>query len=412
MANAYVLASGQAVYEGQRATDPQKRVFILTRSAFAGSQRYAAAAWSGDVSSDWDSLRKQVPAGLNMALSGIPWWTTDVGGFAVPRKWSRRDARPEDVEAWRELVTRWFQYATFCPLLRVHGQFPYREMWHFGDEGHPAYRTQLAFDRLRYRMLPYIYSLAGAATQRHATPMRPLVMDFREDPEVLEIGDQFLFGPSLLVSPVTAPGATERSVYLPRRDRDDGAAPTAGGLGVSRARSGAGAAAASADGVADPGSAATELSAGWYDFWTGVHHAGGQRIDAPAPYERLPVFVKAGSILPMGPELQHTDERAADPLTLWVYTGRDAAFELYADDGVSYSYEQGAFATIPIAWDEAPATLTIGPRRGSFPGMLSKREIRVVVVSPQNPVPHSATPTPARTLTYDGGQLTVRGSQH
>ena len=165
MANAYVLASSQAVYEGQRGTDPTKRVFMLTRSAFAGSQRYAAATWSGDVASDWDNFRKQVPAGLNMALSGVPWWTTDVGGFATPRKWARQDPKPEDVEEWRELVTRWFQYATFCPLLRVHGQFPYREMWNFGGEEHRAYRTQLAFDRLRYRMLPYTYSLAAAVTR-------------------------------------------------------------------------------------------------------------------------------------------------------------------------------------------------------------------------------------------------------
>lgn len=372
MANAYVLPSSQAVYEGQRAADPTKRVFILTRSAFAGSQRYAAASWSGDVSSDWDSLRKQIPAGLNMALSGIPWWTTDVGGFAVPRKWSGRNIRPEDVEAWRELVTRWFQYATFTPLLRVHGQFPYREMWHFGgDTKHRAYETQLAFDRLRYRMLPYSYSLAGAVTHRDATPMRPLVMDFREDPEVHGIGDQFLFGPSLLVSPVTAPGVTVRSVYLPGDESGRG-----------------------------PG-------AGWYDFWTGVHHPGGRRIDTLAPYESLPLFVRAGSILPMGPELQHTGEKPADPLTLWVYSGADASFELYEDDGTSYGYEQGLFSTIPLRWDEAMATLTIGARRGSFPGMLATRELRVVFVSRDAALPHSPTPPVARTLRYDGGSLEV-----
>jgi alpha-D-xyloside xylohydrolase len=377
MANAYVLASSQAVYEGQRGTDPMKRVFILTRSAFAGSQRYAAATWSGDVSSDWDSLRKQVPAGLNMALSGIPWWTTDIGGFAVPRHWSQADPPPAEVEAWRELVTRWFQFGTFCPLLRVHGQFPNREMWFLGgDENHRAYKTQLAFDRLRYRMLPYSYSVAAAVTRKDATLMRPLVMDFREDPEVLGIGDEFLFGPSLLVSPVTAPGVTRRAVYLPRRHSDD-----AGGAG-----------------------------AGWYDFWTGVHHAGGQTIDAPAPYESLPLFVKGGSILPMGPELQHTGEKPADPLTLWVYTGADAAFDLYEDDGVSYGYEQGASSTIPLRWDEAAGALTIGEREGSFPGMLSTRELRVVFVSKAAAVGHSPTPGGARSLSYDGHRLVVRAS--
>ncbi len=373
MANAYVVPSSQAVYEGQRAADPTKRVFILTRSAFAGSQRYAAATWSGDVSSDWESLRKQEPAGLHMSLSGIPWWTTDVGGFAVPREWSRRDPRPEDVEEWRELGTRWFQYSTFAPLLRVHGQFPYREMWFYGDEGHRAFNTQLAFARLRYRMLPYTYSLAAAVTHRDAALMRPLVMDFRDDPEVRGIGDQFLLGPSLLVCPVTARGATSRSVYLPGRDKDDEGGATGG----------------------------------WYDFWTGAHRKGGERFDAPAPYESLPVFVKGGSILPMGPERQHTGESPGGPLTLWVYSGASASFELYEDDGSSYGYEKGEHATVPLAWDEAKGVLTIGARQGTFPGLVAKRELRVVFVSPGRPVPHSATPTVARTVAYDGAAVSV-----
>jgi alpha-D-xyloside xylohydrolase len=373
MANAYVLASSQAVYEGQRSVDPKKRVFILTRSAFAGSQRYAAATWSGDVSSDWDSLRKQIPAGLNMSLSGVPWWTTDVGGFAVPRKWSRQDPRPEDVEEWRELATRWFQYATFCPLLRVHGQFPNREMWFFGGEDHRAYRTQLAFDRLRYRMLPYTYSLAAAVTRHDAMLMRPLVAEFSQDPEVTDIGDEFLLGPALLVSPVTAPGLTRREVYLPR----------------------------------DPSLAARATGDGWYDFWTGVFREGGQRLWAPAPYESLPVFVRAGSILPMGPELQYTAEKPADPLTLWVYTGRDGSFELYEDDGVSYGCEQGLSSTIPLQWDDAKGALTLGARVGSFPGMLDKRQVRVVFVSKDAAVPHSATPAVARTLVYDGKAVVI-----
>jgi alpha-D-xyloside xylohydrolase len=365
MANAFALVNSQAVYEGQRAADPDKRVFILTRSAFAGVQRYASATWSGDVSADWDSLRKQIPAGLNFALSGVPWWTTDVGGFTVRRKWAAPDPRPEHVEEWRELVTRWFQFGTFCPLLRVHGQFPNREMWFFGDESHRAYKTQLAFDQLRYRMLPYAYSLAADVTRRHATIMRPLVMDFREDPEVLGIGDQFLFGPSLLVNPVTAPGVTRRPVYLPR-------------------------------------------GASWYDFWTGVHHEGGRRIDASAPYESLPLYVRAGSILPMGPELQHSGEKPADPLTLWVYTGADAAFELYEDDGVSYGDEQGAFATIPLRWEEASGTLSIGVRTGSFQGMVTARELRVVFVSRATAVGHSPLPGAARSVRYDGRPVEIR----
>jgi alpha-D-xyloside xylohydrolase len=363
MANAYVLANSQAVYEGQRRADPDTRVFILTRSAFAGVQRYASAVWSGDVSADWASLRAQIPAGLNMALSGVPWWTTDTGGFTVRRKWSRPDPAPEDVEEWRELVTRWFQFSTFCPLLRVHGQFPHREMWSFGGEGHKAYKTQLAFDRLRYRMLPYAYSLAADVTRRHATLMRPLVMDFRDDPEVLAIGDQFLFGPALLVSPVTAPGATRRPVYLPR--------------------------------------------GGWYDFWTGAYFGGGRRIDAPAPYESLPLHVRAGSILAMGPELQFTGEKPADPVTLWVYAGRDASFELYEDDGVSYAYEKGAFATIPVLWDEASGMLAVGERTGAFPGMPASREFRAVLVAPDRPLGHAPAPPAAIPVRYEGRAVRV-----
>jgi alpha-D-xyloside xylohydrolase len=365
MANAYVLPSSQAVYEGQRQADPQKRVFILTRSAFAGVQRYASAVWSGDIASDWDVLRKQVPAGLNMALSGVPWWTTDVGGFAVPRRWSTANPRPEDLEEWRELVTRWFQYATFCPLLRVHGQSPNREMWFFGgDTGHRAYETQLAFDRLRYRLLPYAYSLAADVTRKHGSLMRPLVMDFREDPQALDVADQFLFGPALMVSPVVAPGVTTRSVYLPR-------------------------------------------GAGFFDFWTGTYVEGGRRIDAPAPYESMPVYVKAGSILPIGPELQHTAEKAADPLTLWVYAGADAEFELYEDDGVSYDYEKGAFSTIPLRWDDRRGALHIGERKGSFPGMLASRRFQVVVVSKAAALGHTPTPSGARVVTYDGRAAVV-----
>jgi len=365
LANAYALVSSQAVYEGQRETDPDKRVFILTRSSFAGMQRYAAATWSGDVSSDWTSLAKQIPAGLNMSLSGIPWWTTDIGGFAVPQRWSGQDPKPADVEEWRELVTRWFQFGTFCPLTRVHGQFPNREMWFFGDEGQRAYQTQLAFDRLRYRMLPYTYSLAADVTHRHGTILRPLAMDFPEDPSTLDIADQYLFGPALLVNPVTRPGVSFRQVYLPH-------------------------------------------GADWYDFWTGAWIAGGQTLSAPAPFESLPLYVKAGSILPMGPELQYTDERTADPLTLWVYTGRDAAFELYEDDGVSYGYEKGGFATIPLRYEEASRTLTIGSRTGSYPGMPETRTLRVVFVSKQQPLGHTPTPARARELRYAGTELTVR----
>jgi alpha-D-xyloside xylohydrolase len=365
MANAFALVNSQAVYEGQRRADPERRVFILTRSAFPGAQRYASATWSGDVPSDWASLRKQVSAGLNFTLSGIPYWTTDIGGFATPPRWSKRDPSPEDVEEWRELFTRWFQYATFCPLFRVHGQSPPREMWFFGDESHPAYRTQLAFDRLRYRMLPYIYSLAGRVTHQHDTMMRALVMDFRDDPAVFGIGDQFMFGPALLVNPVTVRGARAREVYLPK-------------------------------------------AAGWYDFWTGELYPGGQHLEAPTPYESLPLFVKAGSVLPFGPELQHTSEKPADPITVWVYEGADAAFEIYEDEGVDYGYEKGAFATIPLRFDQRRRALTIGARQGSFEGMLRERIFRVVFVSGGRPIGHAAEPGSYQNVRYVGEEVLVR----
>jgi len=366
MLNGYSLYNSAGVYDGQRASAPDQRVFILTRSAFAGQQRYGSATWSGDITTTWTAFRKQIPAGLSFCLSGIPYWTMDIGGFAVLPRFAGRTMSPEDAEEWRELNARWFQYGTFCPLTRVHGQFPFREMWELGGETHPAYKTELFFDRLRYRLLPYVYSLAGAATRESGTLMRALVMDFREDRTAREIGDEFLFGPALLVSPVTAYKARSRQVYLPA---------TAGG---------------------------------WYDFWTGAAVAGGATIDAPAPYERLPLHVRAGSIIPLGPELQYTDEKPADPITLVVYAGADGAFTLYEDDGVSYGYEKGAWARIPIRWTDATRTLTVGAREGSFPGMLADRTFKVLVVSKDRAVPFSFAPAADRTIAYTGEAIEAR----
>jgi alpha-D-xyloside xylohydrolase len=364
MLNAYPLLNSQGVYEGQRATAPDQRVFILTRSAFAGQQRYAAATWSGDITSTWTAFRQQVPAGLNFSLSGIPYWTVDVGGFSVPGRFSRKDPTPEDTEEWRELNTRWFQYGTFLPLTRVHGEAPKREMWEMGGESHPAYQAHLKFDRLRYRLLPYVYSLAGAVTHEAGTFLRPLVMDFPKDPAARRVADQYLFGPALLVSPVTTYRARRRPVVLP-------------------------------------------LGAAWYDFWTGRAIPGGQAIDAPAPYDAMPVHVRAGSIVPFGPELQWTGEKPADPVVLFVYAGADGAFTLYEDDGLTYGYEKGAFSRIPIRWDDATSTLTIGAREGSFPGMLASRTFEVIVVSKERPVGFSFEPKADRSVRYDGAAVEV-----
>jgi len=357
--NAYPLMNSAGVYEGQRAAAPDQRVFILTRSGFAGQQRYAAAVWSGDSSSTWTAMGKQITAGLGFCLSGLPYWTMDSGGFSVPSRFSPLAAGPGDVAEWRELNARWFEFASFVPLLRVHGQAPWREMWEFGGESSPAFQAELKYDRLRYRLLPYIYSLAGAVTRENGTIMRALVMDFPADLRARDIRDEYMFGPALLVSPVTTYLARSRGVYLP----------------------GAG---------------------GWYDFPTGAYLEGGQSVEAAAPLDSIPIHARAGSIVPFGPELQYTGEKPADPTTLYVYAGTDGAFTLYEDDGLTYGYERGAFALIPLRWNDSTRTLSIGARAGSFPGMLAERTFDVVFVSPARPVGYSLAPATGQRVHYRG----------
>jgi len=366
MLNAYPLMNAKSVYEGQRATAPGQRVFILTRSGFAGQQHYAGAVWSGDITSTWETLRAQIPAGLGYALSGMPYWTTDIGGFSVPAKFSKKDRKPEDAEEWNELNTRWFQFGTFVPLLRVHGEEPFREMWEFGGDKSPAYQAMLKFDRLRYTLLPYIYSAAGAVTHESGTIMRPLVMDFPGDPSALDVKDEYLFGPSLLVCPVTAHKARTRPAYLPA------------------------------------------AAGGWYDFWTGSHLDGGQTVEAPAPLDAIPVYARAGSIIPTGPDLQYTQEKPADPLTIVVYAGADGTFTLYEDDGLTYGYEQNELTRIPLRWDDAARTLTIGQREGSFKGMPAKRTFHVVLVTKDKPAGFPLTAGPDRSTPYDGQAVTLK----
>ncbi len=362
--NGYSLVNSLGIYEGQRAAAPDRRVVILTRSAFAGQQRYGAATWSGDITTTWTAMRKQIPAGLSFSLSGLPYWASDTGGFDTSPRFVRTPMAPDDAEEWKELNVRWFQYSTFTPILRVHGQFPFREMWFLGGEGDPAYQTELTFDRLRYRLLPYVYSLAGAVTHDAGTMMRALVMDFPADPKVRDIGDQYMFGPAFLVSPVTVYKARSRSVYLP-------------------------------------------AGATWYDLWTGQSLPGGQALAAPAPFDVLPVHVRAGSIVPLGPDLEYTDEKPADPITLYVYAGSGGRFTLYEDDGISNGYERGAASRIPLTWDDGARTLTIGERSGQFDGMLTSRTFRVVLVSPGAPLALGADSAAARTVTYNGSALTV-----
>jgi alpha-D-xyloside xylohydrolase len=352
-ANIYPLMTTKAVYDGQRSESDQKRVFILSRSAFAGSQRNAVTAWSGDVNSDWETLRRQVPAGLNFALSGLPYWTTDIGGFT--------SGNPND-PAYRELFIRWFQFGAFCPIFRVHGTRTgdQNELWSYGAD---AQKILTSYDKLRYELMPYIYSVAWKTTSESYTPMRPLVMEFRNDARAQNIGDQFLFGPAFLVNPVTEPAATTRHLYLPK--------------------------------------------AQWYDFWTGQRTDGGKAIDAAVTIERIPLYVRAGSIVPIGPDVEYAAEKPADPIELRVYPGADGSFTLYEDENDTYNYEKGAYATIPLRWDESGKTLTIGDRQGSFPGMLANRSFRVVFVGENHGAGIGATAQADRVVQYSGKAIAV-----
>jgi alpha-D-xyloside xylohydrolase len=327
--NIFPLMHSGNVYDHWRATTDRKRVFILTRSAFLGQQRNATTVWSGDVLGTFATLRRQIPAGLNFQVSGIPYWTTDIAGYGWPMERDTRDP------AYQELYTRWFQFGVFCPIFRTHGHRSNNtnEIFSYG----PQVPTLIAYDKFRSRLLPYTYSLAWRVTSADYTIMRPLIMDWRTDEKVREIADQFMFGPSILVNPVTQEGATSRPVYLPP-------------------------------------------SAGWFDFWTGVKSPADSYIAAPAPLNRIPLYVKAGSILPLGPEVEYAGEESTSPLVLRIYRGADAAFDLYDDAGDTYDYEKGEHSIIPIRWNDAAATLTIGNREGHYPGMTATRSFRLVLV--------------------------------
>ena len=360
--NTYSLMNSKAVYEGQRKVNPDKRVFILTRSGFAGQQRYAAATWSGDIATRWEDLSNQISAGLNFSISGLPYWTTDIGGFAVePRYENPNDS---DLEEWRELNTRWFQFGTFCPLFRVHGQFPYREMFNIAPDDHPAYKTMLAYDKLRYRLMPYIYSLTGMVTQNDYTIMRALVMDFSNDKHALSIGDQFMFGPALLINPVTEYKARSRSVYLPE-------------------------------------------GTGWYDLKSGKYFKGGQTINADAPYTDIPIFVREGAIIPCGPEIQYSNEKPADPIRLFIYTGSNGSFTLYEDENTNYNYEKNIFSLVPFSYNDKEKILTIGKRQGEFSGMLGTRTFEIVWITKDHSTGLDIYSKPDQSITYDGSQIII-----
>ncbi len=359
--NSYPLPHTHGVYAGDRAADG-KRVFILSRKGYAGTQRNAVAVWSGDIVSRWDDMREQISAGVNISMSGLPNWTFDIGGFAVEKRYEEQ--QPAHLKEWRELNTRWFQFGAFVPLFRSHGQFPYREIWNIAPEGTPYYDSLAYYNRLRYTLLPYIYTLAGDTYHHDGVMMRGLPMDFPNDAKVADINDEYLFGPAFLVAPVTTFGATSRSVYLP--------------AGTS-----------------------------WIDFNSGTRYAGGQTIDAAAPLERMPLFVRAGSIVPTTTVQQYVDETPDAPLTLVVYTGADGQFSLYEDDGKGYGYEKGEFSRIPLQWSEAKGILSVGAREGGWPGMQERRTLKVRFVDGLRADAGALEPEVDATVQYDGAVLTV-----
>ena len=323
----YPLMVSKAVYEGQREATNDKRVCILTRSAFSGQQRYGVINWSGDIGGDWDTYRRQIVAGLNFTISGLPYWTTDIGGFFRPGHSQYTD------EKFHELLTRWFQWSVFNPIFRMHGYMTETEPWKYGEKVEDNMRNML---NLRYQLLPYIYSEAWKVTQG-STMMRPLVMDFNGDAEAVKQPFEYMFGKAFLVAPITEAGVAQRDVYLPKL-------------------------------------------LNWYDFWTGKRFEGGQTVKAEAPLDRIPLFVKAGSIVPMGPVVQHSAQDSNQELEIRIYEGGNGEFSLYEDEGDNYNYEKGQFSIILFTWDDATKTLTIADRSGSFQGMLKKRIFNVVLV--------------------------------
>ncbi|HLT92078.1 MAG TPA: TIM-barrel domain-containing protein [Woeseiaceae bacterium] len=372
--NAYALPHAEAVYRGEREAGDGVRSFILTRSGFGGIQRAGAAIWSGDVGSRWLNLKEQIAAGIGIGLSGVPYWTFDIGGFTPENRF--RWGPSGDIETafqlpealrseWQELYLRWFQFGTFAPLFRSHGQSPFREIFNVAEAGSEVYDSLVYYTKLRYRLLPYIYTLAGDAYHADGTIMRGLVMDFPDDPRVRDIATEYLFGPAFLVAPVYEQGARRRDVYLP-------------------------------------------AGADWYDFYTGEKYRGGSAVAADAPLSRMPLFVRAGSIVPTGPALRHTGESLNAPLTLLVYTGADGAFDLYEDDGTTYDYEQGEWSRIPFRYDEASGVLTIGQRIGGFDEMARERRIAVRWIDGADPEAADFDAEPDATVTYRGEPLAVQ----
>ena len=375
--NAFPLETVRGVYESQRKeyslTSPltSKRVFIMTRSAFAGQQHYGSNMWSGDVNSSWDMLRKQVPAGLSFSLTGNPNFNTDIGGFFCNAYNTRGPGSAPRNPQFQELYVRWMQYGLFCPVFRSHGADAPREIWQFGQKGEPVYDAIEKQIRLRYRLIPYLYSTAWQVTSNNESYLRPLFSDFAQDRRVWDIADEFMFGRSILACPILDPQYTEEKIV--RTDAMTGwdRKNEEGGKRKEEAEMIEWTASKTATKYLPKGTL-------WYDFWTNQTYKGGQTLTLQTTLDRVPMFVRAGSILPLGPEMQYVGEKPWNNLEIRVYPGANGSFTLYEDEGDSYNYEKGAYSTITFDWNDKSRTLTIGERKGSFPGMLTSRQFTVV----------------------------------
>ncbi len=380
--NAFPLMSNKGIYENQRAVSDAKRLFLMTRSSSFGQQRYGSFCWSGDVISDWDVMRAQIPAGLNYSLCGIPYWNTDIGGFfgwAHNNNW-------KDI-AFKELQVRWMQWGCFMPIMRNHASSPMEtEIYKLGNPGEWTFDVQKKFIELRYRLLPYIYSLSGEVTQDNGSIMRPFIMDFPHDRKAISLDNEYMFGHSILVKPVTDPMYTyynqeERKGYELFEDTASACEKT--------------------DIYLPEGER-------WYDFWNNSIHEGGQTIERDCPIDIMPVYIKAGSIIPFGPAVQYAEEKKWDNLEIRIYPGKDCEFTLYEDEGDSYNYENGAFSQIVFSWNDDKETLTIDDRNGSFDGMMKTRKFRIIVVGEDTPSGDKEPRKFDKTVRYNGKKLTLR----
>jgi len=515
--NAFGLVATQGVYEGQRSTTSEKRVCILSRSAFAGQQRYATVSWSGDIGGSWKIFREQIPAGLNFCMSGIPYWTTDNGGFHITGMGGEFPRGMKD-PAFKEFFLRWFQWSVFCPVMRTHGTGVPREIWQFGEKGETIYNTMEMFDNLRYRMLPYIYSIAAKVTFDSYTIMRGLAMDFPEEQNLYEVKDQYMFGPALMPCPVTEPlfhiptggleliekdcfidmngnpGALTESYFDDENLEKLVSTSTASQIDYNWAGGGPAGVTVekftaryegrlltgdkksdglhikadcavkvfidgkeayngwvpgefrdhiiefpfeenrsydlkieyghhygtpaiqlgwfvmpdlnpSSDEIPKVRQVILPVSCDWFDFWTGEKFSGGAEITAPAPLEIMPLYVKAGSIVPMGPVMEWYNQKEPQPLEIRIYPGNDAEFTLYEDEGDNYNYEKGESSTISFKWDDAERSLNVSERKGEFPGMLESRTFNIIIVDKNRGTGIENTVAPDRVIKYDGKEI-------